>query len=63
MTTYIWGGATGTMVGRFGSLTKGDVVALTDEEVATVAGNAFWAPKPTIQDKKLLVLDQEAARS
>lgn len=59
MTNYIWGGATGAMVGRHGPLTKGDVVALTDEEVLTVAGNALWAPKPTIQDKKLLVLDAD----
>lgn len=59
MTSYIWGGATGAMVGRHGPLTKGDVVSLTDEEVATVAGNALWAPKPSIGDKKLLVLDAD----
>lgn len=59
MTSYIWGGATGAMVGRHGPLTKGDVVSLTDEEVASVAGNALWAPKPTIQDKKFLVLDAD----
>lgn len=59
MPNYIWGGATGTNVGRFGPLTKGDVVELTDAEALTVAGNSDWAPKPTIQDKKFLVLNAD----
>ena len=59
-TNYIWGGTTGTIVSRHGPLTKGDVVALTDEEVLSVAGNPLWSPKPSITDKKFLVLDDDA---
>ena len=59
MTNYIWGGASGTMVGRHGPLTKGDVVSLDDAEVASVAGNALWAPKPVTTDKLLIVLDAD----
>lgn len=59
MAYYIWGGTTGTNVGRHGPLTKGDIVDLTAEEVLSVAGNANWAPKPTIADKKLLVLNAD----
>jgi len=59
-TDYIWGGATGTQVGRFGTLTKGQVVSLTDEEATAVTGNALWARKPTIQDKKFIQKNSDA---
>lgn len=59
-TDYIFGGTTGTMVGRFGALTKGDVVNLTDEEVTSVAGSSQWARKPTIQDKKFIQKNADA---
>lgn len=55
-TSYIWLGVTGTLVGRFGPLTKGDVVSLTDEEVTAVAGNTLWAVLPVNSDKKFLPL-------
>lgn len=59
MTSYIWGGADGAQVGRHGPLATGAIVSLTDEEVLSVAGNSNWAPKPSIQDKKMLVLSAD----
>lgn len=56
MPDYIWGGTSGANVGKFGPLTKGDVVNLTTAEALAVVGNTDWAAKPTIQDKKFKYL-------
>jgi len=45
MSQYIYGGPA-RYVGRFGPITTGTILDLTDEEAASVASNTWWAPLP-----------------